>query len=161
MKRKNLLCAVFLVSGLVLTAQEAVVPSGASSAGSGSVSWTLGQVAPAFGASGTGEVTWGVQHARERIAVGQVELPGNWAQLRVFPNPAAQSVQLDGWAAAGLTAFWIRAVDASGKEVWRRRVKEEASVSVDLADWPSGTYLFEFQAPGIKRAVVELIKTNR
>lgn len=161
MKRKILLCAVFLGSGLALTAQEAVVPSGASTQGTGSVSWTLGQVAPAFGASGTGEVTWGVQHARERIAVGQVELPGNWAQLRVFPNPAAQSVQLDGWAAAGLASFWIRANDASGKEIWRTQVQDETSVSVDLADWPSGTYLFEFQAPGKKRAVVELIKTNR
>ena len=148
-------------SAVGLCAQEAVVPSGASTQGVGSVSWSLGQVAPAFGASGTGEVTWGVQHARERIAVGQVELPGNWAQLRVFPNPAAQSVQLDGWASAGVSAFWIRAVDASGKEIWRQRVEEEAAVSVDLADWPSGTYLFEFQSPGSQSAVVELIKTNR
>jgi hypothetical protein len=158
MKSKFLLFLVGTASAGAISAQEAVVPSGTTTVGAGSVSWTLGQVAPAFGTSSSGEATWGVQHARERIALGAVELPGPWSSLRIFPNPAAQWVRLEGWADWS-EAVQLRALDATGRLVWEHR-STEPFVQLEVSDWSAGMYLFELTVPGSPAARFELIKTN-
>ena len=78
-------------------AQSAIVPVGGDSqSSSGSVSYTVGQIAvtTTIGGNGTFIVTEGVQQPYEILTVGVNDYPQIILSAKVFPNPTDNLAQL-------------------------------------------------------------------
>ena len=121
MKQKHLfltvLCCCFVMFGM---AQSAIVPVGGDAqSSSGSVSYTVGQIAVQTSANSDGSVSVaeGVQQPYEIQAVGVDNYPQITLNAVVYPNPTENlaQLQLNGFEipAGGLRAILY---DGSGKQ---------------------------------------------
>lgn len=119
-------------------AQSAIVPVGGDSqSSSGSVSYTVGQIAvtTTIGGNGTFIVTEGVQQPYEILTVGVDDYPQIILNAKVFPNPTDNlaQLQLNGFEipAGGLKAHLY---DENGK------LLQTISVDSDLTTFNIGQY---------------------
>jgi hypothetical protein len=75
--------------------------------------------------------------------------------IRVYPNPASQTVTLDLSVLKGLETQ-VRILDAFGVEVLNQKT-EQPSLQLDLTDWNSGLYLLRFEPQGQRPTVQKLV----
>ena len=96
-KKLKLSVLLLLVIGLTgLQAQEAVTASGGNASGSGTVSYSVGQVVYTTNTSTiSGSVTQGVQQPYEiSVVTGLEEIVGTTLICSVYPNPATYFIKL-------------------------------------------------------------------
>ena len=140
---------VFLLSLAGATfAQSAIVPLGGDTqSNTGSVSYTVGQIAVESAASGNGSVTIveGVQQPYEIQTVGIDEYPQVALNAVVYPNPTENLAQLrlNGFE---IPADGLRAIlyDGNGKQLQSLMVTDDLT-AFQIGQYATGTYYLELR----------------
>ena len=140
---------VFLLSLAGATfAQSAIVPLGGDTqSNSGSVSYTVGQIAVESAANSNGSVTIaeGVQQPYEIMTVGVDEYPQIALNAVVYPNPTENLAQLrlNGFEipAGGLRAILY---DGNGKQLQSLMVTDDLT-AFQIGQYATGTYYLELR----------------
>lgn len=131
---------LFVLSGTIAFAQNAVVVSGGDANGnSGSVSYTIGQTFYSTDVGASGQVSEGMQHAYEIYDVTEVQNPICSAiSLSAFPNPTSDflTLRIDGNYISGLDYTMY---DISGKEIMQQRIVS-SETNIDMQSLPTATY---------------------
>ena len=146
MKQRTILIIFLLCMGGVTFAQSAIVPvGGEAQSNSGSVSYTVGQIAVQTSANSDGSVSVaeGVQQPYEIQAVGVDNYPQITLNAVVYPNPTENlaQLQLNGFEipAGGLRAILY---DGSGKQLQTLTVTDDLT-SFQIGHYATGTYYLE------------------
>ena len=140
---------VFLLSLAGATfAQSAIVPLGGDTqSNSGSVSYTVGQIAVESAANRNGSVTIaeGVQQPYEIMTVGVDEYPQIALNAVVYPNPTENLAQLrlNGFE---IPADGLRAIlyDGNGKQLQSLMVTDDLT-AFQIGQYATGTYYLELR----------------
>lgn len=140
---------VFLLSLAGATfAQSAIVPLGGDTqSNSGSVSYTVGQIAVESAANSNGSVTIaeGVQQPYEIQTVGIDEYPQIALNAVVYPNPTENLAQLrlNGFE---IPADGLRAIlyDGNGKQLQSLMVTDDLT-AFQIGQYATGTYYLELR----------------
>ncbi|MBR4911673.1 MAG: T9SS type A sorting domain-containing protein [Bacteroidales bacterium] len=128
-------------------AQSAIVPVGGDAqSNSGSVSYTVGQIAVQTANNSSGiSVAEGVQQPYEILTVGVDDYPQITLNAVVYPNPTENlaQLQLNGFdiPAGGLRAILY---DGSGKMLQTLNVSENLS-QFQIGHYATGTYYLELR----------------
>ena len=96
--KKVALLLVFGLSAAFMYAQSALVPVGGDAqSNTGSVSYTVGQVAASTASNNNGSISVaeGVQQPYEIMTVGVNHYPGITLNAKVYPNPTENLAQLE------------------------------------------------------------------
>ena len=146
MKQRTIVIIFLLCMGGVTFAQSAIVPVGGDAqSNSGSVSYTVGQIAVQTSANSDGSVSVaeGVQQPYEIQAVGVDNYPQITLNAVVYPNPTENlaQLQLNGFEipAGGLRAILY---DGSGKQLQTLTVTDDLT-SFQIGHYATGTYYLE------------------
>ena len=140
---------VFLISLAGATfAQSAIVPLGGDTqSNTGSVSYTVGQIAVESAANSNGSVTIveGVQQPYEIMTVGVDEYPQIALNAVVYPNPTENLAQLrlNGFE---IPADGLRAIlyDGNGKQLQSLMVTDDLT-AFQIGQYATGTYYLELR----------------
>ena len=146
-QRTTLIIFLLCVAGATF-AQSAIVPVGGDAqSNSGSVSYTVGQIAVQTSANSNGSVSSaeGVQQPYEIQAVGVDNYPQIALNAVVYPNPTEDlaQLQLNGFEipAGGLRAILY---DGKGKQLQTLTVTDDLT-SFQIGHYATGTYYLELR----------------
>lgn len=150
MKKQTLFFVMYMVAFVVgATAQSAIVTVGGDAQSSGgSVSYTVGQIAVATVANGTGSISVaeGVQQAYEIQTVGVNNYPQIVLNAKVYPNPTENIAQLElgGFEIPdeGLQAYLY---DGNGKLLQTMNVTEDIT-RFQIGHYAAGSYFLEVKS---------------
>lgn len=135
----KLITALFLSCCTSLCAQESVNASGATGTGSGgTVTFSIGQVAFTSGTGSGGTASQGVQQAYE-IYINGVAMQEELLNLRVYPNPATDMLQLHSTFFKNEAADYV-VYNTEGKAVATGKIIRE-NTEISMAGLAQGTYI--------------------
>ncbi len=139
-------------------AQTSSVSAGGDTEGTGSVSWTVGQVVQEPLSGPDGSLSVGVQQPYVIIDIGVDDVLGIELQLNVAPNPTQASVRLlvDTDQHQGLH-YELLGLD--GQHIRADRVRS-AETPIDMEHLAAGTYLLRLCSDQRIVRSVRIIKTN-
>ena len=147
MKQIPVLIALFTIIGFSCFAQSAIVPVGGDAqSNSGSVSYTIGQIAVQTSTNTNGiTVGEGVQQPYEILTVGVDEYPQIVLNAVVYPNPTDNiaQLQLNGFEipSGGISA---NLYEGNGKLLQTLTVTEELT-TFHIGQYATGTYYLELR----------------
>lgn len=148
MKKITTLIAFLLCFVGAAFAQSAIIPLGGDAqSNSGSVSYTVGQIAVESAANSNGSVTFveGVQQPYEIQTVGIDEYPQIALNAVVYPNPTENLAQLrlNGFE---IPADGLRAIlyDGNGKQLQSLMVTDDLT-AFQIGQYATGTYYLELR----------------
>ena len=147
--KQRITLIIFLLSLAGATfAQSAIVPVGGDAqSNSGSVSYTVGQIAVQTSANSNGSVSVseGVQQPYEIQAVGVDDYPQITLNAVVYPNPTENLAQLrlNGFE---IPADGLRAIlyDGNGKQLQSVTVTDDLT-ALQIGQYATGTYYLELR----------------
>lgn len=148
MKKMFPLFVLFTMTAANAFAQSAIVPVGGDAqSNSGSVSYTVGQIAVQSAANINGSITVleGVQQPYEIMTVGVDEYPQIALNAVVYPNPTENiaQLQLNGFE---IPANGLRAIlyDGNGKQLQSVTVTDDLT-TFQIGQYATGTYYLELR----------------
>ena len=148
MKKLLPLILLFTMTAANTFAQSAIVPVGGDAqSNSGSVSYTVGQIAVQSVANSSSSITVleGVQQPYEIMTVGVEEYPQIVLNAVVYPNPTENTaqLQLNGFE---IPANGLRATlyDGNGKQLQTLTVTDGLT-SFQIGQYATGTYYLELR----------------
>lgn len=148
MKKVALLLVIGL-SAAFMYAQSALVPVGGDAqSNTGSVSYTVGQVAASTASNNNGSISVaeGVQQPYEIMTVGVNHYPGITLNAKVYPNPTENLAQLElnGFEIPndGLQAYLF---DGNGKLLQVVNVTSDLT-TFQIGHYATGNYLLELKS---------------
>lgn len=128
----------FVVSGVTLSAQSDVVPTGGTATGSGgTVTYTVGQIAVQTYSNGTFTISEGVQQPYEIQIIGVDDYPGITLNAMVYPNPTVGNVQLT--INNEQLEGEVKVFDMNGKFLFAKKIEGQTTV-IPMVDLVAGTY---------------------
>ena len=95
MKIKKLLIATLLLAAFQTQAQQATLTSGGMATGSGSVAYSIGQIAYTTVTNSAGSVAQGVQHPIEIYTLGVDNFVNISLKMKAYPNPTQGELTLE------------------------------------------------------------------
>lgn len=145
MKKLAVIILLICVAGMA-SAQSAIVPVGGNAqSSSGSVSYTVGQIAVQTSSDGSVSVAEGVQQPYEIQTVGVDEYPQIVLNAVVYPNPTENvaQLQINGFEipVGGLRATLF---DGNGKRLQVIPVTEDLT-TIQIGHYATGTYYLELR----------------
>ena len=139
---KSLTFFLFLLfSATIVYSQQSLTAAGGEATGSGTASYSIGQVAYSNNTGSNGSVSQGVQQAYTIVDV--VDLVGGLAtinlELAAYPNPTnnALTLNIGNYNNQNLT---YRLCDMQGKLLDSKKVNNR-STEIGMQDLPASTYL--------------------
>lgn len=160
-KSFKLLISVLLVFAVLgpLCAQEAVLPSGGdASSNSGSVSYSVGQVAFISISSDSGRVSQGVQQALEIFSLTDIDPRWGDLAISIFPNPVVEQVNLK--ASGNLPRnLSYHLVDINGKRMLSGKLEQNLQ-AISLKHISAGTYVLQLTSQRKPVQSFKIIKNN-
>ena len=156
--KKQLITFLSILTGIVSYGQTSVVASGGSvSNNSGSISYSIGQVANQSTSNTSGSVSQGVQHAFEISTLSLEENKFNFT-LNAFPNPTTENLNLRvGNYKQEKLAYKL--IDLEGKVISEASMLSEET-TIDMKQLPVATYFVEVHNEGKKVHVFKIIKNQ-
>lgn len=157
MKTKQLLSGIVVLACTPICAKQSLNASaGDASGGTGSFSYSVGQVFyNSFGNSNF-TVLEGVHQPFEITTLGTDHYPTINLEMKVYPNPTTSSVFLK-IPDMSLTNLEYQLYDLSGKLIGKNAVKS-AETQIDLSKSPSGTFILIVLSNGKKLKTFKIIK---
>ncbi|MEL7531396.1 MAG: PCMD domain-containing protein [Bacteroidota bacterium] len=76
------------------------------------------------------------------------------AAVKLYPNPAQQSVIID-WQEAH-QQLELLALNTNGQIIWQESYQNLSQTQIDLTDWPAGIYALKIKAEG-REAILKLV----
>lgn len=143
MKQKKIIPLLFLLIGsLHLHAQEAVATSGSNATGSsGSVSYTIGQVAYTTPAGSTGSVAQGVQQPFEIFTLTGAEFSNITVNAVAYPNPTHSTLTI-AITNYSLESMKYQLIDIMGRAIMENSISEPETL-LNMDTLPAATYLLK------------------
>ena len=156
--KKQLITFLSILTGIVSYGQTSVVASGGSvSNNSGSISYSIGQVAYQSVSNTSGSVSQGVQHAFEISTLSLEENKFNFT-LNAFPNPTTENLNLRvGNYKQEKLAYKL--IDLEGKVISEASMLSEET-TIDMKQLPVATYFVEVHNEGKKVQTFKIIKNQ-
>jgi hypothetical protein len=142
--KKTVLLYILLFScGLPgIYAQEAVVSGGGDATGTGSVSYSMGQVFYETYSGPTGTVAQGVQHAYEiSSTAGVTPYEPITLEFEIYPNPTTDYLTLD---ASGFALGELNYVlyDINGRVLAKKDLTQTKTI-IEMINFPQSTYFLK------------------
>jgi hypothetical protein len=160
MEHKLFLLLTLLLISLISVAQSVVPASGGTGAGSGgSISFTVGQVSNNSTEGKSNYSIEGVQQPYEISVVNSLpELRESGVTLNAFPNPTKQHLKLsiDGELHENLS-YTIYGMKG---EILQSHKITSSETSLDLINYPTGTYLLKVLESTRPIKTFRIVKTN-
>jgi hypothetical protein len=155
---KQLLIVSTLFTSVFCFGQSSVNVSGGSvSNTSGSISYSIGQVAYQSVSNTSGSVSQGVQHAFEISTLSLNENKFNFT-LNAFPNPTTENLNLRvGNYKQEKLAYKL--IDLEGKVISEASMLSEET-TIDMKQLPVATYFVEVNNEGKKVQTFKIIKNQ-
>jgi hypothetical protein len=155
---KQLLIVSTLFTSVFCFGQSSVNVSGGSvSNTSGSISYSIGQVAYQSVSNTSGSVSQGVQHAFEISTLSLDENKFNFT-LNAFPNPTTENLNLRvGNYKQEKLAYKL--IDLEGKVISEASMLSEET-TIDMKQLPVATYFVEVNNEGKKVQTFKIIKNQ-
>ena len=147
---KQQILFAFLLTGITIIgySQSTIVPVGGDAQGnSGTVSYTVGQIAVESAANSNGSITIveGVQQPYEIQTVGVDDYPHIALNAVVYPNPTDNlaQLQLNGFE---IPADGLRAIlyDGNGKQLQSVTITDDLT-ALQIGQYATGTYYLELR----------------
>jgi hypothetical protein len=156
--KKQLITFSSILSGIVSYGQTSVVASGGEVKNtSGSISYSIGQVAYQSVSNTSGSVSQGVQHAFEISTLSLEENKFNF-KLNAFPNPTTENLNLRvGNYKQEKLAYKL--IDLEGKVISEAPMLSEET-TIDMKQLPVATYFVEVHNEGKKVQTFKIIKNQ-
>ncbi|MBP6459381.1 MAG: T9SS type A sorting domain-containing protein [Crocinitomicaceae bacterium] len=156
--KKQLITFSYILTGIVSYGQTSVVASGGSvSNNSGSISYSIGQVAYQSVSNSSGSVSQGVQHAFEISTLSLEENKFNFT-LNAFPNPTTENLNLRvGNYKQEKLAYKL--IDLEGKVISEAPLLSEET-TIDMKQLPVATYFVEVHNEEKKVQTFKIIKNQ-
>lgn len=144
----------FVLNMGTANAQNATVSTGGTVIGSsGTISYSIGQIAVQTISDGTFAMSEGVQQPYEITFIGVDDYPNIKLCAKLYPNPTSGLVVL---AVEGMELYSERIkgnlTDMQGK-ILKQLIISEENTALDISDMPTGTYMLTLHQKG------ELLKT--
>ncbi len=131
-----------LIGSLHLYAQEAVATSGSNATGSsGSVSYTVGQVAYTTPTGSTGSVAQGVQQPFEIFTLTGTEFTNITVNAVAYPNPTHRTLTI-AITNYSLESIKYQLIDIMGKAIMENNINEPETL-LNMDSLPTATYLLK------------------
>ena len=154
---KKLILLIFLFSALKIFSQQQPVSSGGNAvSASGSVSYSIGQIAYQQAIGSGGSIIQGMQQPFEITATLGVENSEIQLEMQVYPNPVSDILNLK-IEKISLKNMQFRLYDLSGKLVKTESIKT-AETKINLQNCPSSTYLLQIINEGKISKIFKIIK---
>ena len=156
--KKHFITFSYILTGIVSYGQTSVVTSGGSvSNNSGSISYSIGQVAYQSVSNSSGSVSQGVQLAFEITTLSLEENKFNFT-LNAFPNPTTENLNLRvGNYKQEKLAYKL--IDLEGKVISEAPLLSEET-TIDMKQLPVATYFVEVHNEGKKVQTFKIIKNQ-
>ena len=156
--KKQFITFSYILTGIVSYGQTSVVASGGSvSNNSGSISYSIGQVAYQSVSNSSGSVSQGVQHAFEISTLSLEENKFNFT-LNAFPNPTTENLNLRvGNYKQEKLAYKL--IDLEGKVISEAPMLSEET-TIDMKQLPVATYFVEVHNEEKKVQTFKIIKNQ-
>lgn len=162
MKRKLTVLVIYYllcIESPFLLAQAAILPSGGDGAGlSGTVAYSIGQIADSVIDSSEISFIEGVQHPYELFIFSNIEnvIPG--INVNLYPNPNSDILSLK---IANVHLYSLRyALYSLEGEMIRSGRAESTITQIDMKDLPGATYVLNIYNNFNKSMSYKIIKTN-
>jgi len=156
--KKQFITFSYILTGIVSYGQTSVVASGGSvSNNSGSISYSIGQVAYQSVTNTSGSVSQGVQQAYVISTLNLEEKTFNFT-LNAFPNPTTENLNLRvGNYKQEKLAYKL--IDLEGKVISEAPMLSEET-TIDMKQLPVATYFVEVHNEGKKVQTFKIIKNQ-
>lgn len=147
MREKNLTISLlffFVFTVTILKAQRATVTTGGqASGGSGTVSYSIGQLAYITNVGSSGRITQGVQQPHELFSVGIKEFDNAFLVCQVYPNPTSStlSVKVENYNFENLS---IQLYDVRGKLILTEKITGPETI-ISLEHLSNASYYLTVQ----------------
>ncbi len=143
MKQKKIIPLLFvLIGSLHLYAQEAVATTGGNATGSsGSVSYTVGQVAYNTPTGSTGSVAQGVQQPFEIFTLMGAEFSNITVNAVAYPNPTHSTLTI-AITNYSLESMKYQLIDIMGRAMMENSISEPETL-LNMDSLPAATYLLK------------------
>lgn len=151
------LASVLMLSSPQVIGQNSTMASGASvSSASGSLSYSVGQVAYTYITTTTGSLSEGVQHVFEIFELNVDNIEKDLVQVTVYPNPTngALNVQIEN---VGHDDYVVVILDNTGKEVYACSLNKGVK-SISIEKLEAGIYFMNIHNNNIPVRVFKIIK---
>jgi hypothetical protein len=156
--KKTLLTTTSLVFCWFAFGQTSMNVSGGSvSNATGSISYSIGQVAYQSTSNTSGSVSQGVQHAYEISTLSLEENKFNFT-LTAFPNPTTENLNLR-VGSFNQEKLTYKLMDAQGKTIEQGAILAQET-TLDMQQLPTATYFVEVHNEGKKVHVFKIIKNQ-
>ena len=142
MKHKRVNLSVLLLGlGLTAQAQQATLSSGGMATGSGSVAYSIGQIAYTTVTNSAGSIAQGVQHSIEIHTLGVDNLVNISLRMKAYPNPTQGELTLE-IADLALENLALQLIDLQGKSIENKKITSTTE-TIAMENLPSATYFLK------------------
>ena len=152
----TLLCFFFFLFAHSIFCQESVSTAGGNAVGSGSVSYSLGQMFVSFINTKEGTSTHGVQQSIEVFTLSNQELQSIKLKAFTYPNPTKDKIILS-LLENQLTKLTYSIYDVNGRIVKKGKVNDEKT-SITMKQFATGVYFLKVQQNTKQLKVFKIVK---
>ena len=139
MKHKRVKLSVLLLGlGLTAQAQQATLSSGGMATGSGSVAYSIGQIAYTTATNASGSITQGVQQPIEIYTLGVDDFVNISLIMKAYPNPTQGDLTLE-ITDLKLENLTFQLIDLQGRSIENRKIAN-TNETIKMENLPSATY---------------------
>lgn len=144
------------ILGLGLQAQNTIPTSGGEATGSGTVSYTVGQLVSNMNTGSYGTVTQGVQQTIEFIVLSNPELTSLTLKAATYPNPTTDYIVL-ALTNTTLTELSYTMFDLQGGLVTKGKVQQETT-RIAMENLAMGVYILKINQNNNELKTFKIIK---
>ena len=156
--KNTILTTSCLIIGTLAFGQTSTNASGGGTSNvSGSISYSIGQVAYQSTSNASGSVSQGVQHAFE-ISTLSLEANALNLSLMAYPNPTQELLNLR-VGNYNKEKLAYKLIDLEGKVISEETINSEIT-AIDMKQLPVATYFVEVHNEGKKVHVFKIIKNH-
>ena len=160
--KKVFLSVLGLIAVSGLFAQSSTVAAGGSATGtgSGSVSYSVGQIAYTVASGGsTGYAIQGVQQPFEISVISSVSQIETKFTVDVYPNPTASKLILH-VGETNLKNMTYQLLSIDGVMIKQNQINNASAEQIDMSGLPSGTYLLRVVSKQQQIKLFKIVKSN-
>lgn len=155
MKRTTLLVCILCATTSIYS-QQTIPASGGEATGSGSVSYSVGQLVSNMNTGSNGSVNQGVQQAIEFVVLSNPELTVLTLTAVTYPNPTTDYIVL-ALTNSTLIDLSYTMFDVQGRIVTKGKVQQETT-QITMKNLVSGVYILKVNQKNSELKTFKIIK---
>jgi hypothetical protein len=154
--RTLVLTIFFLLTTLLFYSQKSITTSGGNASGSGTVSYTVGQLVTLINTGNNGSVSQGVQQSIELFTLVNPDFKSLTLKAITYPNPTKDKIVL-ALSDHNLTDLFYTIFDVNGRLVKKGEVNKE-NTTIAMQYFATGVYFLKVNQNSKQLKVFKIIK---